>query len=77
MRDSIRTFLETELLSGRPIADDEDLLVSGLLDSLAVMRLVAFIEGRRERKIPAADVTLGNFATLDQIIAYLERTEAA
>lgn len=76
MRETIRRFIESELLSGHPVEDDEDLLVGGSVDSLGVMRLVAFIETTFALRVPAGDVRLPNFATVDAITAYLERRTA-
>jgi acyl carrier protein len=72
MRETIRDFIEGELLSGRPVGDAENLLVGGRIDSLGVMRLVGFLESRFGFRIPGTDVTLRNFATLDAIAAYVE-----
>jgi acyl carrier protein len=58
------------------IAADEDLLGSGLLDSLGVMSLVFFIEQEVGMDIPAEDVTIENFQTLEAIEAYLARRRA-
>ena len=73
MRETIRRFIEVELLAGQPVEDDEDLLIGGSVDSLGVMRLVAFIEATFGLRVPAGDVRLPNFATVDAITAYLER----
>lgn len=69
----VQTFVETSLLRGRRVARDEDLLLSGLLDSLAVMSLVAEVERVSGQPVPPADVTIENFATLEAIGAYLAR----
>lgn len=68
----LRPYIEGNLLGGRAIADDEDLLLSGLLDSLAVMSLVAFIEKSFDLKIPFEDVLIENFESLSAIAAYLQ-----
>lgn len=71
--DRIRAFIAAELV-GRPdlmIANDEDLLLSGLVDSLGVVRLIAFIEEEQDISIPAGDVTIENFGTIEAMVAYL------
>ncbi len=73
MRDTIRRYIEGELLSGKSVEDDEDLLVGGAVDSLGIMRLVAFIESTYQIRVTAGDVRLQNFSTVDAITAYLER----
>ena len=69
--NDIQRFIETDLLSGRRIDPGEELLLSGLVDSLGVMRLVAFIESQFGFKIPAGDVKLANFETLESIATYV------
>lgn len=69
--ESIRGFVENDLLSGRKVADDEGLLLSGLVDSLGVMRLVSFIESSFDIKVPSSDLRLENFANLAAISAYV------
>jgi acyl carrier protein len=59
------------------VDDSEHLLVGGAIDSLGVMRLVAFIETTFGIRVPAGDIRLPNFATLDAITAYVERRTAA
>ncbi len=71
MLNDIKSFIETDLLSGRGIESGENLLLSGLVDSLGVMRLVAFIESRFGFKVPAGDVKLANFETLEAIVGYV------
>ena len=73
MHETIRTFIQSDLLSGRPVTNDEPLLLSGLVDSLGVMRLVAFLEKSFGFRVPAGDLKLSNFGTLDAIVAYVER----
>jgi acyl carrier protein len=70
---AILGYIETALLNGRAIAHDEELLLSGLLDSLAVASLVAEAERVGGIKIPPQDVTITNFTTVDTIVAYIEK----
>lgn len=75
MKDRLARYIATDLLnqSTRVIADDEDLLGSGLLDSLSVISLVHFIEQEASIEIPAEDVTIDNFVSLAAIDAYVQR----
>ena len=72
MKDLIRQFIVEELLDGKPVSSSEELLLSGLVDSLGVMRLVAYLEGTITTSIPAADITIEHFSTIDGILAYLQ-----
>ncbi len=72
MRQTIQKFIESELLSGVTIDGDQELLVSGMLDSLGVMRLVSFIDNKLGIRVPPGDIKLRNFETLDAIVEYLD-----
>ena len=67
----IQDFISERLLDGQAVATDEDLLLSGLLDSLGVMSLVAHLEKHMDAKIPDQDITIENFSTVDTIAQYL------
>ncbi len=76
MKEEIRNFILNELLSGQEVGDDEDLLISGLVDSLGVMRLVTYIEDQFAAAVPPEDVTIENFGTIGTIGEYVERRVA-
>jgi len=67
----LQSFVETTLLDGQSVTTEENLLLSGLVDSLGVMTLVTHLEGVTGTSIPPEDVVLENFASVDAIIAYL------
>lgn len=67
----LQSFLSEELLNGASVSADEDLLLSGLLDSLGVMALVSFIEKTQAAPVPAGDITIENFSSVDTIVTYL------
>ena len=71
--EALGTFVTRELIAepSLELAADEDLLASGLLDSLGVMRLVRFIEENFQLEVPPADVVIEHFMTLDAILDYL------
>lgn len=73
MNDQIKHFIAGEL-AGQPtliIGDDEDLLLSGLVDSLGVVRLIAFLEEQTGLSIPPGEITIENFGTVGAMVAYL------
>ena len=72
-RAQIHAFLTGQLLSGRQVADDDDLLLSGLVDSIGVMRLVAFLEQTYVVRVPPQDLTVTNFTSVAAIDGYLGR----
>lgn len=67
----LKGFIEDRLLNQHNIAPDDDLLMTGLIDSLAVMSLIAFIEETFSFKIPFEDVVYENFMSLDTITQYI------
>jgi acyl carrier protein len=73
MREKLARYIAADLLNqpNLAIGDDEDLLASGLLDSLSVMSLIHFIEQDSGIAVPAEDVTIENFVSLRAIDAYL------
>ena len=67
-------FVTQELLDNRPgltLGAQDDLLGSGLVNSLGVMRLIQFMEQQYKVDVPPADVTIENFGTVQAMDAYL------
>jgi acyl carrier protein len=75
MKVALTRFLTDEILTGTAtiLEPDDDLLTSGLLDSLGVMQLVWFIEREFEVQVPPEDVTIDHFESIDAISEYIER----
>ena len=63
--------------TGQPIEADTDLLISGTVDSLGVVRIVHWLEERCGLAVDPADVTLENFQTVAAIVRYVERRQDA
>ena len=66
MSDVLLDSTQTEL------AVDDELLEDGLVDSLGIMRLLAYIETEFGFAVPAQDVTVETFMSVEAIVAYLE-----
>lgn len=78
--ETLTTYITTTLLNGRAgveLAPDDNLLLSGLIDSLAVMQLVKHVESENGIKIQAGEITLKNFKTINAIINFVDRKKAA
>jgi acyl carrier protein len=71
-REEIAKFLSETLFDGESVTFDEDLLLSGRLDSLGVMSLVAFLEEKIGTRIPAGDITIDHFESIETITDYLD-----
>ncbi len=69
----ILTFITAQLLDDRAseLTADDELLGSGLIDSLGVMRLIRFLEEQFEVRVPPADVTIEHFSSVTTIVAYI------
>lgn len=73
-KQKLKDFIISELLNGHKpeqLSNDQDLLISGLVDSMGVVRLINFIEGNLNFAVPPEDVTLENFQTIETIASYL------
>jgi len=75
LKAEIVQYIQTEILQegDDPITSDEDLLTSGLLDSMAAMRLIGFLEEAFEVKIPPEDMVIEHFMTVDAMESYLSQ----
>ena len=76
MTDRIICYIKTEISmdSMDTIDLDEDLLGNGIVDSLGMFKLIAFLENEFKVKIPPEDMTVENFNTVQSISEYLSHT---
>ena len=71
LRQTLRTALVTQFRVDRArLDDDTGLFSSGLIDSLSVMDLVTFVERELGKRVPPAAITLDNFDSIAQIVAF-------
>jgi acyl carrier protein len=68
-------YIKNEIMRNRnaKLGEDEDLLSSGILDSLGILQLVAFIEKTFGIRIPDEDVVFDNFQSVSAMVDYLQR----
>lgn len=77
--DTLVRYVSQELLDGPNGANlqaDDNLLTSGLIDSLGIIRLVNFIEDSFGVEVRPEDITIENFRTINVIANYLETRRA-
>ena len=68
----ISGFLRDELLPDGAIPDpEESLFASGLIDSIAIVRLVAHVERELDVTVPAPVLVPDNFRTIRVLASYL------
>jgi len=72
---ALSEFVRNELLHGRKVAltEDADLLSAGIVDSLGILRLVAFIEERFGVQVPDEDVVFENFQSIGAMASYVSQ----
>ena len=72
-KNTLIQFVQDEFVRkrGREIMEDEDLLSSGLIDSLGILTLVSFMEEQFAIEIPSEDVVYENFHSIESMLLYL------
>lgn len=70
-------YIKDELLRGRmnDLQPEDDLLSSGVINSLGILQLVSFVEERMGIEIPDEDVVYENFHSVAALSDYLEGQE--
>ena len=79
MRNEIRAYL-TEHRASEEVdgfADGDSLLELGVIDSLSMVDLIAHLEKTYEITIAEDDMVPENFDSVDAIVAYVEKKQAA
>jgi acyl carrier protein len=80
VKDDIRQYILAEFLPGEKpsnLLDQTRLRTSGVLDSLATLKLVTFVEDRFGIEIEAHEASVENFDTIESIAALVDRKRAA
>lgn len=76
VREEMRAFITDSFLYMHPdveLADNEDLLSRGLIDSLGFVELVEEVQARYGVEVQDIEITEQNFGSIDAIVAYVER----
>ena len=79
VRTQIRAFIEDEYLYLHPdleLADGDELLALGVIDSLGFVELVEEVQTSYGIQVPDTEITVQNFGSIDAIVAYVERKRA-
>jgi acyl carrier protein len=73
-KDTIREFILNEFLPGESssnLKDDTPLRTSGVLDSMATLRLVSFVEERFGIEVDAHEAGIENFDRIEDIASLI------
>ena len=80
IRKEMRAFIEENFLYLRPeveLADGDDFLALGIIDSLGFVELVEEVQSRYSVAIDDVEITEENFGSIDAIAAFVEQKQAA
>ena len=72
IHDRVKAYILNEFLPGEDpdeLADDTPLMTTGILDSLATLKLVTFLEQEFDIAVEAHEADAENLDTLDLIVA--------
>jgi acyl carrier protein len=72
----IREFIMTEILHGsrkEPLGDQDSLIESGIIDSLGIMTILAFLDEKFSVQVPGEDLIPENFDSIATLSALVER----
>ena len=71
-------FIKKEILHGRSVSltEDLDLLSAGIVDSLGILRMVAFMEEQFGVTVPDEDVVFENFHSIRVMALYIEQQKS-
>lgn len=72
----LRKFIAENFLYMRPdfeLSDDDSLLETGIVDSMGVMEVLAFLDEEFGVEVPDDDVTEENLGTVSSIVEYVAR----
>jgi acyl carrier protein len=72
----VEQFIVADIAAGRGIesvAHDRDLLADGIIDSLGITELIAFLEEKYAIKVDDDDIDAENFRSIDAIAAFVAK----
>jgi acyl carrier protein len=70
--EKLMVFLRDTLNIDDPIVPETELFSVGLLDSMAMLNVIAFVEENARIEVRPEDVTLENFDTVARIVRYAD-----
>jgi acyl carrier protein len=72
----VEQFIISDLAAGRGIESllhESDLLAEGIIDSLGIVELIAFLEGKYRIAVADDDIDAENFRSVQSIVKFVER----
>ncbi|ABL69396.1 acyl carrier protein [Paracoccus denitrificans] len=71
-KDELIRYIRSELNIDTVLEGDTELFSTGMLDSVAMVGLISFVEQHAGVRVQPGDVTLENFDSVDAILAYVQ-----
>ncbi len=68
-------YIKSEIMRNKSanLDENEDLLSAGILNSLAILQLIAYIEKALGINVPDEDVVYDNFRSINDLVVYLQK----
>lgn len=76
VRSLLRRYLLTEVPPGEDLTDDTHLQTTGILDSIATLNLIMFMEQEFGIEVEAHEVNVSNFDRISDMLAFVARKTA-
>jgi len=79
MKEVLINYIKEEIV-GDPLfalEADDDILNSGIIDSIGIMKLITFIENELDVSVPPEEMVIENFISVDAIENYLRALQQA
>ncbi len=76
IKESIRNYIKTELVNNKDhqaLSDSDQLIESGVIDSLGIMKLIGFLEDNMSVQIDDMELVPENFSSIDAITSLVEK----
>lgn len=76
----VQQFIVDEFMPDVPVSEldvDMDLIENGVIDSLGLLKVIAWIESRFEVSVDAMEMVPENFSSVRAISAFLDRARQA
>lgn len=74
LKDELRQFVTDNFMFGKPcegFADDDSFIERGIIDSTAVMELIAFLEERYRIKLQDRELIPDNFDSINKLARFV------
>jgi acyl carrier protein len=80
IKEDLRNYILQEFLPGEKpsnLKDDTPLRTSGILDSVATLKVVTFVEDKYGIEVEAHEAGVANFDTIDAIASFVKSKKKA